>query len=253
MGADARRRAIDFMTAIDDACAEAIKPCPGGRAVLDSRHPAVWSANHIRVDAAQAPAAVALDAAAAMHLGELGFRMIVVLDEAVGAALTEPLGALGYQPASELLMIHDSTASTPPRSARVVEATLAELEPSRIAAQTEIGRDAEVGRQLVSRDALIGAVVPVRRLAIRTGGGEVAARCQIYGDGAVAQIENMYTAAGSRRHGLSRLLMQHAIAEAREAGAELVFLVADAADWPQAFYRRLGFADAGLLPRFLRL
>jgi GNAT superfamily N-acetyltransferase len=252
MQAQARRRAIAFMTAIDDACAEATVACPGGTVVLDSRHPALWSANHVRVDAARAPDATALDATAAAHLDELGFRMIVVQDEAVAAALAEPLGALGYRPADELLMILGPTGDAARRSARVGEATPAQLVASRVAAQTEIGRDAQVGRQLASRDALIASVVPVRRLAIRAANGEVAARCQIYGEGAVAQIENLYTAAARRGQGLSRLLMRHAVAEARAGGAELVFLVADAGDWPQSFYRRLGFEDAGLMPRFLR-
>ena len=251
MNGEARLRAIDFVTALDDACAQSRPPCPGGHVLLDSRHPVLWSANHVRVERAPAPAAAALDDAAATHLDALGFRMITVLDEAAGVALTAPLGALGYRPAHELLMILGPHPAPTERSQRIVEVGSAELAQSRIAAQVELDRDAEVGRQLASRDALIGAVVAVRRFAIRAG-GQIVARCQVYGDGAVAQIENMYTTAGHRRQGLSRLLMRHAVGEALDGGAELVFLLADAADWPQAFYRRLGFDDAGLLPHFLR-
>ena len=104
----------------------------------------------------------------------------------------------------------------------------------------------------MSRDALVGAAVAERCFAVTLDGGQVAARCQLYSQGPVAQIENVYTMAAHRRRGFSRALVSHAAREARAAGATLIFLVADAADWPQAFYRSAGFADAGLLPRFLR-
>jgi ribosomal protein S18 acetylase RimI-like enzyme len=109
-----------------------------------------------------------------------------------------------------------------------------------------------VGHQLVSRDALVGAVVKERCFAVQLDREPVAARAQLYSQGSVAQIENVYTAAAHRRRGFSRALVTHAAHEARAAGAMLVFLVADAAGWPQAFYRRAGFVDAGLLPRFAR-
>jgi hypothetical protein len=36
-------------------------------------------------------------------------------------------------------------------------------------------------------------------------------------------------------------------------GSEFVFLVSDINDWPQEFYRRLGFEQVGIESRFLRL
>jgi predicted N-acetyltransferase YhbS len=41
-----------------------------------------------------------------------------------------------------------------------------------------------------------------------------------------------------------------AIAAAREAGADFVFLVADADDWPKEWYARLGFEPIG---RYVKL
>jgi predicted N-acetyltransferase YhbS len=41
-----------------------------------------------------------------------------------------------------------------------------------------------------------------------------------------------------------------AVAEARQAGAEFVFLVADANDWPKALYGRLGFDVVGHYTKF---
>jgi hypothetical protein len=43
-----------------------------------------------------------------------------------------------------------------------------------------------------------------------------------------------------------------AVAAAREAGHELVFLLADDEDWPKHLYRKLGFEPVGYLWDFVR-
>ena len=251
--ADARGRAIAFLCAVDDACAERILPAPGGCVILDSRHPRLWDANHLRVEASEAPDAAALDAVARSHFGALGFQMINVLDEAVGRDLAGPLEALGYRASHGLLMVLSGDPGPTSRKVTIAEVRREDLAESRIAGAIEHGLDGvEVGDQLVSRDSLVGAVVNERCFAVRLDRAEVAARCQLYWRGAVAQIEDVYTAPEQRRRGFSRALVTQAAHEARAAGAELVFLVADAADWPAAFYRSAGFVDAGALPRFLR-
>jgi ribosomal protein S18 acetylase RimI-like enzyme len=45
--------------------------------------------------------------------------------------------------------------------------------------------------------------------------------------------------------GLASALVLQAIERAHTHGAELVFLLADAGDWPQHLYRRLGFTEIG--------
>jgi ribosomal protein S18 acetylase RimI-like enzyme len=249
-----RARALALLTAIEDGCATARIACPGGLVIRDARHPRVWSSNHVRVESPTAPDAAALDAAAARHLDALGFRMIIVREEAVGRALASPLAALGYRATHQLLMtagpapdVMPDPVAAPP----VVEVSHARLACSRVEAQVELGRDAEIGRQLHARDAVIETVVAVRRFAV-VDGGAVAARCQLYADGQIAQIENLYVAPAWRGRGLGRVVGEHALHAARAAGAQLVVAVADAEGWPQSFYRRVGFAGVGLLPRFLR-
>ena len=250
--ADARGRAIAFLRAIEDACAERILSAPGGCAILDSRHPRLWDANHLRVEASDTPDAVTLDAAARLHFDALGFQMISVLDEAVGRELTGPLEALGYRAIHGLLMVLDGEPGHSSREVTIAEVSREELVSSRVAGAIERGLGGvEIGDQLVSRDALVGGAVEERCFAVQRG-RELAARCQLYSQGAVAQIENVYTAAAYRRRGFSRALVTLAAHEARAAGATLVFLVADAAGWTPAFHRSAGFAGAGLLPRFVR-
>jgi hypothetical protein len=47
-------------------------------------------------------------------------------------------------------------------------------------------------------------------------------------------------------------LVLRAAAESRAAGNDLTFLVADADDWPQRLYERLGFETVGRYGRFLK-
>jgi GNAT superfamily N-acetyltransferase len=252
--AEARRGAIAFLCAIEDACAARIERAPGGCAIVDPRHPRLWDTNHLRVEAPATPDAVELDAAAGLHFGDLEFQMISVLHEAVGRALTAPLHSRGHRSRHSLLMAlaSDPPAASPAEGA-IFEISREQLAATRIAGAVEGGLvDVEVGAQLVSRDALIATVVTERCFAVEGAGRQVAARCQLYSKGHVAQIENVYTVPAHRRRGFSRALVTHASREARAAGATLVFLVADAAGWPQAFYGRAGFVDRGLLPRFLR-
>ena len=57
----------------------------------------------------------------------------------------------------------------------------------------------------------------------------------------MAEIDDVETHEAYRGRGYATAILQRAIDEARAAGADLVFLVTDADDWPQHLYRRLGF------------
>jgi ribosomal protein S18 acetylase RimI-like enzyme len=106
------------------------------------------------------------------------------------------------------------------------------------------GDDAELARQLIELDRRLADAIDVRHYAAFVE-GEVAAYAALYLEGAVAQIEDVATLPAHRGQGLARAVVLHAVSEARRAGAELVFLVADGADWPQELYRRLGFDAIG--------
>jgi ribosomal protein S18 acetylase RimI-like enzyme len=203
------------------------------------------------VEVAQAPDAEALVEAADQHYAALAFRAIDVRDAAVGAALAPPLLARGYRAHPDLLMLLHATPPAPDPAIAIAEVERAALASSRAAAS-------QVGSQLVSRDALIAVAVDQRCFAVLDG-AEVVARCVLYAADGVAQVENVYTAPSHRGRGLARALVVGARPAAgpgggapATAGAEVVFLVTHADDTPRQLYRRLGFVDAGLLPRFRR-
>jgi GNAT superfamily N-acetyltransferase len=253
--ATARDRAVAFLRSLQDACAQRLMPVPGGHALLDARHPRLWDANHLRVEAHEPPDAGALAEAAEQHLAGLPFRAITALDEVAGCALESPLAAYGYRPEHELLMLLGETPPAPDPAIPIAEVPLARVAASRRAAAVQLGvGDDEVGRQLASRDELIAAATEVRCFAVLAGnGGGIAARCQLYRTGPVAQVENVYTVPAHRSRGYAGALVSHAALTARDAGAQLVFLVSASDGRARPLYRGLGFADAGLLPRFRKL
>ena len=71
------------------------------------------------------------------------------------------------------------------------------------------------------------------------------ATCKLWSDGSTAQVEDVFTAPEARGLGHARTLLTHAVALAREAGHDLIFINADADDTPKELYARLGF-DAEL-------
>ena len=70
-------------------------------------------------------------------------------------------------------------------------------------------------------------------------------------EGEVAQLETVETLPEFRQRGFARAMLSAALAAAADYG--VIFLVADADDWPQHFYQRLGFDPVGFESRFLRL
>jgi ribosomal protein S18 acetylase RimI-like enzyme len=55
-----------------------------------------------------------------------------------------------------------------------------------------------------------------------------------------------------RGRGYASAVVLRSVGEARARGAELVFLVADAEDWPKELYRRLGFDEIGANIKLLK-
>ncbi len=107
------------------------------------------------------------------------------------------------------------------------------------------GSDTEVGPQLLELDRRLARAIEVRHLAAVVD-GNVVSYAGLYLHDGVGQIEDVATLPSFRNRGLARAVVLQAVDEAYCAGAELVFLVADAADWPRELYARLGFDAIGI-------
>ncbi len=107
------------------------------------------------------------------------------------------------------------------------------------------GSGPEVGRQLLELDRRLARAMDVRHLAAVVD-GKVVSYAGLYLEDGVAQIEDVATLPPFRNRGLARAVVLHAMEQAYRARAEPVFLVADAGDWPQQLYGRLGFDAIGV-------
>jgi ribosomal protein S18 acetylase RimI-like enzyme len=82
--------------------------------------------------------------------------------------------------------------------------------------------------------------------------GRQASVCELYLANGVGQIEDVNTLEEFRGRGLASAVVLAAAEAARSRRCDLVFLVADEADWPKALYARLGFDPVATYSMFLR-
>ena len=135
----------------------------------------------------------------------------------------------------------------------VDEVGLGEMRPfiEEVSRREPWGREAGMPEMMASYREVLVDGVGARFFGQRVD-GRVAGSCELYVDGDVAQIEDVNTLEEFRGRGVARNVVLRAAAEARKAGARLVFLFADADDWPSRLYSRLGFDEIGRTRLFRR-
>ena len=107
----------------------------------------------------------------------------------------------------------------------------------------------EVAKQLLDAKVLLGRRATTRFFGVVVD-GEIVSWTDLYLAQGVGQVEDVATKEEHRGRGYASAVVLRAALEAREAGADLVFLVADADDWPKELYSRLGFDTIGRLTKF---
>lgn len=248
-------RALAFETSLRGRCAERIVPFRFGRAYFDDSHPRVWDLNLLVVEGAKEVDPGELAAEAELLHTDAGHahRRAVVLDDGVGASLERFFRRIGWQVDQELIMVYRGAADRVVDASAVEEVAREDLLPLRrqIAAGEPWATDDEVVREVVDGGAIWQQAANSRYFAVRADGSPVAA-AELYSDGRTAQVEDVATLPAHRGQGHASALVQRAAEEALATGHELVFLVADADDWPRELYVRLGFEDVGRTWSFLR-
>lgn len=249
-------RALAFTRAFARRRAPREIPVPGGAAVLDDRYPGSYDDNQLIVwdraalgEIRQAAGRV-LRAADEVLEGH-AHRMVSVHDDRLGAAFAEAFAAAGYAHETNVVMVF--RGRIPPDPPAAERLSLEELVPVLRREWRRALPDAsgQVIDELARRvEARLGGADVVGFRGVRGPDGRLAARADLYVHGGVAQIEDVFTGEEHRGKGHGRALMTALLAES--AGAELTFLVADAAGWPKDFYARLGFEEAGRTHSFLR-
>jgi ribosomal protein S18 acetylase RimI-like enzyme len=250
---DAWHRAIAFMRTVDERAAEEVVPFRWGRALITRRLNLVYDLNFLivdRVDGADA-AVLAIEAERIQREAGLSHRRVNVDDQAAADRLSPGFSVLGYKPERFVVMVHQRSPDRQVDTTPVREVDWALLRPAReLKRQQALATVPGLISQILAKHELTACRTNTRYFGALVD-GRVVSSCELRTEDDTAQIETVETLEAFRGRGFSRAVVSAAFEAAR--ACSFVFLVADANDWPQQFYRRLGFDEVGIESRFLRL
>lgn len=257
LDADAREALFARVRAADTKLAVARAPevvrWRYGRAVFDSVYHHSHDNNRLLVEQALDGADVGDLLAAADALMErrgLAHRRIDNLDPADDARLRPGFEVAGWRREDSTWMVAVRPPDRPAAADVAREVSWGEL---RATVETSTARepyatDPEVVRQLVDRMERLRAAAIVRHFAVPSPDGVgYAAYCHLFLGAApgCASVEEVATLEEWRGQGFARAVVLAAVNAAGEAGSDCTWLYADADDWPQELYRKLGFDEVG--------
>lgn len=250
-----RRRLLDFEISLDRQVSDEVVEYEWGTAFLCPSMPLIWDNTWIAIER------TGLSVAGAIGLGDqvlggAGFehRTIVLCNEADGQRLAPEFEAMpGWEVELGRYMTWRGDSGRQ-GAMEIHETTLAEILPLRRELSCEsmppgIERLEETVDQLLEMEARYGVAGGDRWFVADDPEGPAAACRLLSGDG-IQQVEDVATLERARERGLAQAVVLAALAEAGAANPEVIFLVADGADWPQLMYAKLGFEPVGDLHIF---
>ncbi len=198
-----------------------------------------------------------LDAEAVIAIGDrwladLGHRHVTIDDPEAAERLGPGLQDRGFERARTLFMAFAGDPARTPPDARVREVSDSELRALQLAGYEREYRgpgDSGLPEELADGQVAARAGTAARGFAAGED-GSLQSNCTLFLDpdcaGArVAMIEEVGTAADYRGRGLATAVVSAAVRAAAGWGADLIVVPADADDWPQLLYGKLGFEAIG--------
>jgi ribosomal protein S18 acetylase RimI-like enzyme len=247
-------RAFGLMDRLDELTAERLEPTLYGPVVVHSRLNRVHDLNFLRAEEPgdATTEELAVEAERVQGAAGIAHRRVNIRDEAQRERLEPQFVRLSWKPERFVLMVLRRSPDRPGEHEvrEVDEPTMRPLWAEAIRGEPH-GKDETLVQQILEHRRLICAAMPTRLFACEADGRPVA-HTELYSYDGVGQVENVVTLEAYRGRGFARALVLYAVAESRAAGNDLTFLVADADDWPQRLYERLGFETVGRYSRFLK-
>jgi ribosomal protein S18 acetylase RimI-like enzyme len=252
--ADVLERIHRFEREIEMAGSQTIES-PLGVGILEPSLPLRHDSNYLLVEQLPLGAgAQELADEAERILGGAGLkhRAVMCFDAASGEKLEPQFMELGWNVRRHIWMAQLRESAKSADLSIVEEVGEADLRPGRTAEilQYPWGSE-EVAQQLMDAKILLAERATTRFFGVRVK-GEIVSWSDLYVAQGVGQVEDVATEPEHRGRGYATAVVVRAAEEARRAGADLVFLVADDEDWPKELYARLGFDPVGLLHKFIR-
>ena len=241
-----------YLDRLEEAVVDEVCPARHGVALLTPSLPLVWQLNALRVqDPTAGPRALVEEGDRV--LADFGHRKLVVHDAELGERLARPLAATGWNVLRLLVMVRDR-----PPERKVPHGAGAEVDRQTGAAglaafrrEQPFGWQEEAVDQLAAMDERFDRAARARDFAAPAD--EPACVCRLYSADGLAQIDEVGTVEARRGEGHATAAVLAAADSAAAEGCDPIFLLTDAADWPQHWYRTLGFSAIGSVYEFLKL
>jgi ribosomal protein S18 acetylase RimI-like enzyme len=223
---------------------------PLGVGVLTPELPLRHDSNYLLVDRAKDAAEAIAEADRILGGAGRDFRAINTFDERLGPRLRAEFSALGWRTQRHLFMVQRRPTTKSADLSIVREMDQSALRPGRKRAILSYPWGTpDLAEQLLDSKLLIAQRARTQFFGVEID-GEIVAWTDLYLAQGVGQVEDVATLPQHRQKGYATAVVLRAVTEARQAGADLVFLVADDEDWPKELYRRLGFDAVGLAYKF---
>jgi GNAT superfamily N-acetyltransferase len=245
-------RIVAYLRRTEERIVDEVRPMGHVTALLTPSLPLVWQLNAVRVEDHAADVAE-LKASADRALGHASHRKLVVHDEGLGGRLAPLLAREGWNVYRLLVMVRDREPerTAAPDAGGEVQRARGAAALAAFRREQPFGWQEEAVQQLAAMDDRYGRAVRARDFASPTE--DPAAACRLYTAEGLAQVDEVGTLERRRGRGHATAAVLAAIGTARAEGADPIFLLTDAADWPQQLYARLGFSPIGHLYEFLTL
>jgi ribosomal protein S18 acetylase RimI-like enzyme len=179
-------------------------------------------------------------------------RVILTFDEQLAERLVPQFEALGWLLHRHVLMVQRREPEKRADTSIVREVDESALRPGRMKAiVAQPWGSPELARELLDAKVMLADRAQTRFYGVEAD-GEIVAWSDLYLAQGIGQVEDVATEPEHRGKGYATAVVLRAVEDARLAGADLVFLVADDDDWPKELYARLGFDPIGRLHKFIR-
>jgi ribosomal protein S18 acetylase RimI-like enzyme len=238
---------------VEEVTATRVEPWRFGSAIFTDDFPGRYDSNFLRVErpvGAATPAELAADADRVQ--AGLGHREVTVEDADEGARLAAGFRELGYIVERLAYMVLRTESSDGPALA-VREVSPETLRPALLATSLAIAGMSRTDAEMLADFRPVSAARAGTRYFAVELDGVLASYCELYLHEGAAQVEDVNTLEAFRNRGAGRAVVLGAIAAARAADADLVWILADADDWPQHLYATLGFEHVGGAWQFTKM
>ena len=227
-------------------------PSSLGTGVLTDELPLRHDSNYLLIERAEDAAEAIAEADRVLGDAGRGYRVIVTFDEELGERLRPEFATLHWRTQCHVFMVRRREPEKSADFSLVQEVDQSALRAGR---KREIlsypWGTPELAEQLLDAKILLGRRAQTRFFGVEAD-GEIVAWTDLYLAQGIGQVEDVATRRDHRGKGYASAVVLRAAEEARSAGADLVFLVADDEDWPKELYARLGFDTIGRQYKFMR-